>query len=83
MQYTAMAAVVHLMSNKLYGGIDFQGLSALQKHLNWVANITTDAKEDLLATMPQTMGGLGIRDPVPAAATLLISIQSRIIPKVE
>ena len=31
-QYTAMAAVVHLMSNKLYGDTDLQGLSALQKN---------------------------------------------------
>ena len=31
-QYTAMAAVVHLMSNKLYGDRDLQGLPALQKH---------------------------------------------------
>ena len=31
-QYTAMAAVVHLMSNKLYGDTDLQGLSALQNN---------------------------------------------------
>ena len=36
-----------------------------------------------LAALPQKMGGLGVRDPVPAAVTLYISTQSRIIPKVE
>ena len=30
-QYTAMAAVVHLMSNKLYGGTDLQELCILQE----------------------------------------------------
>ena len=31
-QYTAMAAVVHLMSNKLYGPADLQDLSELQQN---------------------------------------------------
>ena len=53
-----MAAVVHLMSNNLYGGTEPHGLSTLQKqHINWVANRNTDAKETLLATLPQQMGG--------------------------
>ena len=84
-QYTAMAAVVHLMSNTLYGPAGLLGLSELQeKHLQWVVNRETDNKENLLATLPQKMGGgLGIRDPVPAAATLYIATQSRVRPKIE
>ena len=63
---------------------DLQDLSGLQKHIQWVANRVTDNKEDLLATLPQTNGGgLGIRDPVPAAATLYIATQSRVRPKIE
>ena len=36
-----------------------------------------------LSSLPQEMGGLGVRDPVPAAVTLYTSTQSRIRPKVE
>ena len=48
-----------------------------------MVNTETDNKENLLATLPQQMGGLGIRDPVLAAATLYIATQSRVRPKIE
>ena len=48
-----------------------------------MVNRETDIKENLLATLPQKMGGLGIRDPIPAAATLYIATQSRVRPKIE
>ena len=79
-----MAAVVHLMSNNLYGIADLQGLAQLQtQHIAWVAKRIPGNTEMDLAALPNNMGGVGIRDPVPAAATLYISTQSRIIPQLE
>ena len=52
-QYTAMAAVVHLMSNKLYGIADLQGLPNLQKqHIAWVANRIPEHTEMDVAALP-------------------------------
>ena len=52
-------------------------------HIAWVTNISPGITEMDLTALLQTMGGLGGRDPVPAAVTLYMSTQSIIIPKVE
>ena len=52
-----MAAVVHLMSNNVYGIADIQGLIQLQtQHLAWVANRIPGHTEMDLAALPPKHG---------------------------
>ena len=78
--YTSAGAITHLMATAVHAEEDLDKFAKLQlEHLKWVTGRDCEGQAYELATLPLSLGGLGLPDYKKTAASIFLRAQARLL----